>query len=579
MEMVRYWEFLRSYLLPLRLRLALLALLLFGTLGLQLYSPTVLRTFIDAVRSGARSEFLARLGLLFLLAALLQQALTLAATYLAQDVGWRATNRLRSDLTRHCLTQDPAFYKQFAPGALMERVDGDVTTLSNLFSQFTLLVLANLLLLLGTLVVLLRVDWRAGLVTLLFAGLNLAVLARFRNLAAPHWQESRKRSADLFGFLGERLGGREDIRANGMAPHVMSLFFGLLRGRVDSERKAGRATAVMLIITFGFLALGISVAFALGTYLVTTGAITVGTAFMIFYYIEQLRRPVEQISAQLQDLGRATGSLQRIQELLDRRSALTEGRLDLPPGAPDLRFDQVSFRYEEGGAEVLQSVTLRLQPGQVLGVVGRTGSGKTTLARLAARLHDPTAGRVLVGGVDLRDLRFDSLRSQLALVTQDVQLLSATLRDNLTLFGAGVSDEQLRQVLAELGLADWCASLPDGLDTMLGPGGVGLSAGEAQLVALARAFLREPALLLLDEPSSRLDPATEARIERALDRLLRGRTALIIAHRLSTLDRADQILVLEGGAVAESGDRGALAADPGSRFHALLRQGLGEVPA
>lgn len=577
MPMVTYWEFLRGYLVPLRLRVLLLGVTLFGTIGLQLYSPTLLRSFIDAARAGGAPGVLGQLGLLFLGAALLQQALSLAAAYLAQEVGWRATNRLRSDLTRHCLGQDPGFFKRYAPGTLMERVDGDVTALSNLFSQFSLLVFANLLLLLGTLAVLFQVDWRAGTVTLLFVLLNLWVLSRFRNLAAPHWQESRRRSADYFGFLGERLSGREDIRANGATPHMMQLFFDHLRGRMTAERKAGRATAIMLIITFGFLALGISVAFGLGAFLVSAGAISIGTGFMIFYYIEQLRRPIEQVSAQLQDLGRATGSLSRVRDLLSHRSALAEGRALLAQGPPDLIFDQVSFRYEADGAEVLRSVSLRLAPGQVLGVVGRTGSGKTTLARLAARLHDPTAGRVLLGGVDLREVSFASLRSQAALVTQDVQLFSATLRENLTLFDPTISDDRLRRVLAELGLDDWYATLSEGLDTLLGAGGAGLSAGEAQLIAFARAFLKEPGLLLLDEPSSRLDPATEARLERALDRLLRGRTALIIAHRISTLDRADQILVMEGGAAAESGPRADLAADPDSRFHALLKRSMGEV--
>jgi ATP-binding cassette subfamily B protein len=214
----------------------------------------------------------------------------------------------------------------------------------------------------------------------------------------------------------------------------------------------------------------------------------------------------------------------------------------------------------------------------VLGLLGRTGSGKSTLARLLLRFHDPAAGSVSVGGVDLRELSADALRGRVAFVTQEVQLFRASVRDNATLFDSDVSDARLREAIDALGLRSWLERLPAGLDTFLaghGGEGVGLSAGEAQLLALTRVFLKDPGLVVLDEPSSRLDPQTERLLERALDELLARRTAVVIAHRLSTIERADTVLILEDGRPVERGPRAALARDPGSRLAALLRTGPG----
>jgi ATP-binding cassette subfamily B protein len=293
-----------------------------------------------------------------------------------------------------------------------------------------------------------------------------------------------------------------------------------------------------------------------------------------------LREPLEQINRQIQDLQRAAASVARVRELLGTPAAVREGPgTPLPPGALDVELDRVSFAYGDGPT-VLRDVSLRVEPGQVLGLVGRTGAGKSTVARLVARLYDPTDGVIRLGGVDLRGLRLDQLRDQVGLVTQDVQLFQGSVRDNLTFFDRAVPDARLTELLEEIGLGDWLRALPDGLDAGLGAGGAGLSAGQAQLLALGRLLLRDPGLVVLDEASSRLDPASERLVERALARLLDGRTAIVIAHRLSTLDRADVVALLEGGRVVEHGPRAALVADAGSRFAALLRAGeLQEVLA
>jgi ATP-binding cassette, subfamily B, bacterial len=250
----------------------------------------------------------------------------------------------------------------------------------------------------------------------------------------------------------------------------------------------------------------------------------------------------------------------------------------LESGALAVEFDQTSFSYNDED-QVLKNLTFNLQPGEVLGLLGRTGSGKTTITRLLFRLYDVSGGAIRLNGTDMRDIKLADLHQHIGMVTQDVQLFRASVRDNLTFFDAGIPDERILKVIEELGLSDWLAALPEGLDSELESGGKGLSAGEGQLLAFTRVFLKNPGLVILDEASSRLDPATEQRIERAVDKLLQNRTGIIVAHRLATVERADQIMILDGGSIAEYGDYAALANDPDSRFSSLLRAGMEDVLA
>ncbi|RPJ49967.1 MAG: ABC transporter ATP-binding protein [Chloroflexi bacterium] len=373
--------------------------------------------------------------------------------------------------------------------------------------------------------------------------------------------------------------------------------------------------------------IGNAIAFAIGAYLYGQGRITIGGVFLLLTYTNLLANKVSNIANQSNDFQQAVVAIRRVTELTNQTSPLQDGPgAALNGKAPSVEFENVSFAYTvdptapgaaafsgdqgnsprtedrgatalNGGQEnsprtaVLRNLSFHLAGGQKLGLLGRTGTGKSTIVRLLFRFYDPNEGVIRLDGIDLRQARLSELRGLIGMVTQEVQLFHASARDNLTLFDERISDERIREVLNELGLGNWLRGLPDGLDSVLSgdsaaapaasgtavAGAAALSAGEAQLLAMARVFLQDPRLVILDEASSRLDPATEARLERALERLLQDRTAIIIAHRLNTLRKVDKVLVLEEGCLVEYGAREQLEADPESEYHRLLRLGLGTV--
>lgn len=586
----QYYNLLSTYLKTQWRWVAILTLLILVTIGLKLANPQILRAFIDTAIEGGEWSILIRLALLFFGIALLTQALSVAATYVGETVAWTATNALRLDLLDHALHLDATFHKDHTPGKMIERIDGDVATLSNFFSRFVIDVAGNGLLVMGILALLFREDWRIGLPIFVFAIITLFLLIWIRKLAVPYWTQYRRLSAEFFGFLGEHISGREDIRGNGAVSHVMHRFYEFVQRMYPVRLRSSLGGYAMWMANVGLFAFGHAVAFGVGATLWRASVITIGTVYLVFHYTELLRGPISEIRTQITDLQRAEAGIRRIRTLLDQQSKLTdEGTLHLPSGPLAVSFRGVSFAYEaartpqdeeEAAPEMvpaLHNIDFDLAPGTVLGLLGRTGSGKTTLARLLVRLYDPQHGGVHVGGKPVESVKIADLRRAVRKVPQEVQLFRASIRDNVRLFDPSVTDARVLNALDHLGIRDWVLGLPNGLDTMLAADGGGLSAGQGQLIALGRSFLADPGLVILDEASSRLDPATEHLLEIAVDRLLENRTAIIIAHRLSTVERADQIMILDDGQIAEFGSRNALMADPTSRLSRLLQAGMEEV--
>lgn len=548
-----YWKLLARYLKPHRRLLVLLAVLVYAGVGVRLLTPWFAAEFLDTVTtrtgSAASTPRLVVLAGGFCLAGIVDQVLSVVATRIGAGVSWQATNDLRTDLAGHCLRLDEAFHHRTGPGVMVERIDGDARQLNNFFSQFSLRLLANLSLVAGILGVALWVDWRLGLVFVAFAAAALWTFGRIRGLAAPRWELARQASADLYGEVEERFGGLPDIRANGATEYAERRFAAALRRMVRRDRQATAVSAVIGGATNLTMVLGGILLLATAVLLHRSGAISIGTVFAMSMYVALINGPLRQILRELDDLQQATASINRVQELLDTSPTVESGPgADLGTGAAHIRFDDVSFSYPastSAGRAVLSNLSFELRPGEILGLAGRTGAGKSTIARLLLRFYDPTVGRITFNGVDLRQATLPQLRSRIGVVSQDVQLFHASVRDNLTLFTPGPGDERLVRVLHDVGLGGWYERQPDGLDTVLTQAGRELSAGQAQLLSVARVFVADPGLVILDEPTSRLDPATERLVQQAFDRLFDQRTGVVIAHRLHTLRRADTILDLD----------------------------------
>ncbi|GCE11437.1 ABC transporter ATP-binding protein [Tengunoibacter tsumagoiensis] len=567
------------YLRPQWWRVPGLIFLIFAGIGIQLINPQILRYFIDSALGGISVQNLIRAGSLFVGLALIQQLVSIASTYVSENVAWTATNQLRSDLIAHCLRLDLAFHKEKTSGEMLERVDGDVNTLANFFSQAVIQLLGNTLLVSGILVLFFLEDWRIGLTMSLFTLVSFAVLISIRNVATRYWVHYMQASANFMGFLGEHLAGTEDLRANGATGYVMQRFYQLLRPLFESRRKSSLAGYSMWMVTLFLFGLGNALALLIGVYLWNARIISLGTVYITFYYVNLLNDPFEQIRTQLQQLQQAAAAVERVKQLFQAQPTIIEQNIaSLPAGALSVSFEEVEFGYQPE-TPILQQMTFSLPAGQVMGILGRTGSGKTTLARLLLRLYDIQSGSIRLAGVPIQSVSQRELRQHIGMVTQDVQLFHATVRANLTFFDHTISDEHILSVLEEIGLKPWLNALPEGLDTLLGSDGEGLSAGEAQLLAFTRVFLHNPGLVILDEASSRLDPATEQLIERAVSKLFQGRTGIIIAHHLATLQRVDRILYLSDGHILEQGERAELVADPTSHFSLILQTGGEEVMA
>ncbi|MBL8100656.1 MAG: ABC transporter ATP-binding protein [Anaerolineales bacterium] len=574
-----YYNLLADHIRPQRGRFTLLATLLFGSIGLRIFAPQIMRKFIDSALAGEALQTLTWTALAFISIALIQQVVAIGVTYLGENVAWTATNALRAELAEHALHLDMKFHNDHSPGELIERIDGDVTELATFFSQFALNLIANGLLLIGILIALFIEDWRAGLAFTIYSFLTIFILGKVKDIAVPHQKARREAEAQYYGFIEEQLNGTEDIRSSGAVSFSIRELFRHQSVILGHNRKAHFKRWIIENAMGLALTAGTILAIVSGYWLFTLSLITIGTVYLFVHYIALLEEPFWAMTHEIESFQTIGACVERLTEFKAlKREVKNEAGLEIKSHPLDLKFDNVTFSYN-GNDSVLSRLSLDLKTGSVLGLLGRTGSGKTTIGRLIFRLYDINNGSIKINNVNIKDLQLDSLRKNIAIVTQDVQLFKASIRENLTFFDRTISDEKIISTLEELELGDWYKNLPNGLDTELETGSKSLSAGEAQLLAFTRVFLKNPGLVILDEASSRLDPATEQKLEHAIDKLLKGRTAIIIAHKLDTIKRADDILILERGNVLEYGNRKGLAENTNSRFYQLLQTGLEEVLA
>ncbi len=592
----KYWEVQKKYLAPFKKRLGFLAVLLVGGIILQIITPLIVERYINLATQGVPlqnlNEFFKTLSLpfanigsvirtLILLASLyiilmvVQQGITLFSVYVGQNLSWSTTNKLRFDLTEHCLKLDMTFHNEYKPGEMIERIDGDINTLATFLSEFSIDLLASLLLIIGILVTFFVKHWILGIAFTTFTLLAIVVIYLLRNFSVKFWEKQRQTSADLYGSIEESLSAIEDIRANKGVDNAMRKFFHYSKKDFRAFRKSLIRDQFFVMAIWSIIAIINTLVFAPSIPLLNTGIITLGTIFLIQMFAGILLMPIFRITRQMQNLQQAGASLDRINKLYQNETKIRDlGSLKLLPGPLEIEFDKLSFAYNKNDY-VLNDISFKLESGKTLGIVGHTGSGKTTISRLLFRLYDtkPKDGSIRLNEMNIKDIALEDIRDKISYVTQSVELFQASVRDNVTLFDNRIPDEKIVQIISDVGLENWLEKLPEGLDTVISSSEYGISAGEAQLLALARVFIKKPNLVVLDEASSRLDPVTEGLLELAIEKLLANRTGIIVAHRLATLDKVDDILIIEKGHIIEHGSRTELVNNPDSQFYHLMQTG------
>jgi len=569
---------------------AMLVALLVGTAA-SLAPPLLAKVAIDDGISRHDTATLALVVVAFLISALLVWSMTYLQTYLVGWVGQRALADLRIRIFTHLQSLPIGFYESRPAGVLISRMTNDIEALDSLVTDSVVTLFQAGLTLIGTIVILLTLDVNLALITFCVFPLLAAGSLWFRLASAGAFRRTRETIGAITAYLQETLSGIRVVRSFGQEPFHEARFAELNEENREANMRTVRLNAAYFPSVEMLSGLAIAGIVLYGGYQAIEGAITVGTVVAFVAALSFLFEPIQQLSQLYTTYQSGMAALEKIFQLLDVRPDLQDspGAADLPRIAGEISFEGVSFAYrprrsrsDSSGAAsdrseesetatlALEDVSLHVPPGQTVALVGATGAGKSTMAKLVARFYDPTKGRVLVDGHDLREIASSSLRSQMGIVPQEAFLFSGTIGENIAFGRPDADATQVRAAAAAVGVDEFISELDRGYDTQVGERGAQLSAGQRQLIAFARALIADPRILVLDEATSNVDLHTEGRIEQGLRRLLAGRTSIVIAHRLSTIRQAGRIVVLEHGRIAEQGSHDELIAAEG-RYYELYR--------
>jgi ABC-type multidrug transport system fused ATPase/permease subunit len=561
---------------PYRGRMALMFVALLIETGAGLAPPYLAGRAIDSGIKTGDLTALDTIVLAFVAAALLYAVATYAETYLVGWVGTRALQDLRERLFSHIQSMSIGFFTRRSPGVLISRMTNDVEALNQLVTSGVVTMFSSTLTLVGVVVILLVLDVQLALVVFLTFPLLAIASVVFRIVSSGAYRATRERIAAVTGYLQETLSGVRVVRSFGQEPRHAEAMTELNEANRDANLKTVYLNASYFPAVELLAAVGTAVILLYGGNQAIDGAIQIGVLVSFVGYLATFFEPIQELSQLYTTYQQGMAALDKIFDQLDTPPDMVDAPGAVDPGTLrggiEMRDVWFSYAGEPAGDEdpwALRGIDLSVPPGQTLALVGSTGAGKSTIAKLVARFYDPQRGSVSIDGHDLRELRQQALRRQLGIVPQEGFLFSGSVRENIAFGRPEASLEEIEEAAATVGATDFIAALPRGIETEVGERGVQLSSGQRQLVAFARALLAEPRILILDEATSNVDVRTEQTIERGLQRLLAGRTAIVIAHRLSTIRRAGKIVVLEHGRIAESGAHDELidAAGPYSRLY------------
>ncbi len=573
---------------------ALVAFLILSVIGavLSVATPILAGRVVDAITTGGSAQRVVTLAVAIAIIAIAEAGFGMLERWQSAKIGEGVILDLRRAVFGHVQRMPVAFFTRTRTGALVSRLNNDVIGAQRAFTWTLSGVVSNVIALVLTLAVMLRLSWSITLLALLLLPLFVIPARRMGGRLAHLQREAADHNAAMTTQMTERFSapGATLVKLFGRPAHEEDEF-GRRAGRVAEigVRSAMGQYVFMAALTL-VSALALALVYGLGGYLAVRGRLEAGTVVTLALLLGQLYAPLTALASARVDAMTALVSFERVFEVLDLEPLITErpGAVAVPPGPVSVELDDVHFGYpsadkvslasleevatldRRGGAEVLHGVSFHAEPGRIIALVGTSGGGKSTIAALIPRLYDVDSGAVRVGGIDVRDLTFDSLRQTLGLVTQDGHLFHDTVRENLRFARPEASDDELWDVLTKARLAELIAALPDGLDTMVGERGYRFSGGERQRLTIARLLLARPRVVILDEATSNLDSTSEADVSAALAVALEGRTAVVIAHRLSTIVNADEILVVEHGSIVERGPHAELLA-AGGRYAELYR--------
>jgi ABC-type multidrug transport system fused ATPase/permease subunit len=564
-----------SLLRPYRGRVALTFVAMLAATAAGLAPPYLAGQAIDAGIVPRDSEALTMIVIAFLAVAVLYAAATYAQTYLVGWVGTRALQDLRERVFSHLQSMSIGFFTRRSPGVLVSRMTNDIEALNQLVTNGVVTFISSGLTLIGVVAIMLVLDLELALVTFLTFPLVAIASVIFRVASHGAYRATRERIAAVTAYLQETLSGVRVVRSFGQEPRHMAAMTELNEANREANMKTVYLNASYFPAVELLAAAGTAAIILYGGGQAIDKAIQIGTIVAFIGYLQVFFQPIQELSQLYTTYQQGMAALDKIFELLDTEPDMVDAPGAIDPGQlrGEIEMDGVWFGYTEGDW-ALQELDLHVPPGQTLALVGATGAGKSTLAKLVARFYDPQRGRVLVDGHDLRGIQQGALRRQLGIVPQEGFLFSGSVRENIAFGRPDATLDEIEAAVAIVGAREFVAALPEGIETEVGERGVQLSAGQRQLVAFARALLAEPRILILDEATSNVDVRTERTIERGLERLLAGRTAIVIAHRLSTIRRAGKIVVLDGGRIAEAGTHEDLieAAGPYSHLYSTWQE-------
>ena len=563
-----------DYVKPHWRRLSLVLVLSLAGTALTLYTPYLSRDLVDDALLGRSTSALYRIIGTFAVITLLSFALNVISGLRYTRVSAEILFDMRLDLYRHLQRLSPRFYAHMPLGQIVSRINNDIGEIQRVAAEVALASVSNLLFLAGTVAMLIYLDVRLFLISLILLPPALWTLVRYRRRLEGSIAELRERSADIGTFLIDTLQGMRLTVGSNAQEREVSRFRGKNDGFIDSLMAMRKLTYYSGGLPGLIIAAGTLIVFLYGGLRVIEGTLSMGTMVAFTAYQMRLLGPVQALMDLYASIATARVSLRRVQQILDAPIEVSESSnaVALPQARGHLRFDGVSFSFGRGGA-VLNELDLEIQEGEVIALVGASGGGKSTIADLLVRQLDPDAGKILLDGTDLKALKLADLRRQVVVVDQDPFMVNALIAENVRYAKPDASDAEVLAVIGAAGLADLLERMPDKLQSPVGERGRALSAGERQRVAVARALLANPAVLVLDEATGALDPATEAQVIAGYQAIMRGRTTVIITHRLELARLADRVIVLEQGRVIEEGSLDVLLARAGpfSRLFAVLQ--------